>query len=56
MEELLIQWQKRIAERTAAVGYAFAVSKKTISETKTANNLNQVWQEDNSFHCSNNRE
>lgn len=38
MEELLIQRQKRIAERTAAGGHASAVSKKAISESKTTKN------------------
>ncbi|GLT75110.1 hypothetical protein SLA2020_468590 [Shorea laevis] len=38
MEELLIQRQKRIAERTAAGGHAPAVSKKAISEGKTTKN------------------
>ncbi|XP_022715919.1 COP1-interacting protein 7 isoform X2 [Durio zibethinus] len=36
MEELLIERQKRIAERTAASGYASAVSKKSPLESKAA--------------------
>lgn len=35
MEELLIQRQKRIAERTAAGGFAPAATKKLPSESKT---------------------
>ena len=36
MEELLIERQKRIAERTAAGDYASAVSKKAPLESKAA--------------------
>ena len=36
MEELLIERKERIAERTAACGYASAVSKKAPLESKAA--------------------
>ncbi|GLU23049.1 hypothetical protein SLE2022_390810 [Rubroshorea leprosula] len=38
MEEILIQRQKRIAERTVAGGHASAVSNKAISESNTTKN------------------